>query len=147
MLLLARQCVAEEQYAATELFRGTMVRHSVIAYRSDDPDPARQVRFDDDAWLTYVPVRMPDTVCVRERLPPGAAAVLINQSHTYHDMYLPVDATELRLLDLIDGVRSVGDIVDQVLSSLQHASRLDRARTSFERLWWHDQIVFDTSGT
>ena len=141
------QLAAEEQYAATELFRGTMVRHSVIAYRSDAADPARQIRFDDDAWLTYVPVRMPDTVCVRERLPPGAAAVLISQSHTYHDMYLPVDATEFRLLDLIDGDRSVGDIVDQVLPPLQQASRLDRARTFFERLWWHDQVVFDTSDT
>ena len=136
-----------DQYATVELFRGTMVRHSVIVYRSDTADPAKDVRFDEDAWLTYVPVRMPDTVCVRERLPPGAAAVLINQSHTYHDMYLPVDATELRLLELIDGERSVGDIVDQVLSSLPQASRLDKARTFFERLWWHDQIVFDTSGT
>jgi SAM-dependent methyltransferase len=142
-----QQLAAQDQYAATELFRGTMVRHSVIAYRSDAADSARQVRFDDDAWLTYIPVRMPDTVRVRERLPPGAAAVLISQSHTYHDMYLPVDATELRLLDLIDGHRSVGDIVDQVLPSLQQASRLDRARAFFERLWWHDQVVFDTSGT
>ncbi len=90
---------------------------------------------------------MPDTVCVRERLPQGAAAVLISQSHTYHDIYLPIDATELRLLDLIDGDRSVGDIVDQVLPSLQQASGLDRARAFFERLWWHDQVVFDISGT
>jgi hypothetical protein len=86
-------------------------------------------------------------VCVRERLPPGAAAVLISQSHTYHDMYLPVDATELRLLDLIDGDRSVGDVVDQVLPSLPQESRLDKARSFFEQLWWHDQIVFDTSRT
>ena len=28
---------AEEQYAAVELFRGTMVRHSVIVYRNDGP--------------------------------------------------------------------------------------------------------------
>ena len=30
-----------EQYAAVELFRGTMVRHSVIAYRDDSPLAAR----------------------------------------------------------------------------------------------------------
>ena len=137
----------EDQYAATELFRGTMVRHSVIAHRDDALDSGKQIRLDDNAWLTYVPVRMPDTVCVRERLPQGAAAVLISQSHTYHDIYLPIDATELRLLDLIDGDRSVGDIVDQVLPSLQQASGLDRARAFFERLWWHDQVVFDISGT
>jgi len=142
-----QQLPVEEQYAATELFRGTMMRHSVIAYRSDATNSAKQVRFDGDAWLTYVPVRMPDTVCVRERLPPRAAAVLINQSHTYRDIYLPIDAAELRVLDLIDGVRSVGDIVDQVLPPSEEASRLDRARAYFERLWWHDQVVFDISGT
>src|SRR5439155_15758922 len=126
------ELAAEEQYAATELFRGSMVRHSVIAYRSDDPDPARQVRFDDDAWLSYVPVRMPDTVCVRERLPPGAVAVLINQSHTYHDIYLPIDATEMRLLDLIDGDRSLGDIVDKAMPRSPEGPRLNMVRAFFE---------------
>ena len=142
-----QQLTVEDQYAATELFRGTMVRHSVIAHRDGARDSGKQIRFDDDAWLTYVPVRMPDTVCVRERLPPGAAAVLISQSHTYHDIYLPVDATELRLLDLIDGDRSVGDIVDRALRSSQVTSRLDMVRAFFERLWWHDQVVFDISRT
>ena len=30
-----KRCPSEEQYAATELFRGTMLRHSAIAYRDD----------------------------------------------------------------------------------------------------------------
>ena len=59
-----------EQYAAVELFRGTMVRHSVIAYRDDSPGDAQPISFDGDAWLGYVPLRMPDTICVQERLPP-----------------------------------------------------------------------------
>ena len=138
---------AEDQYAAAELFRGTMLRHSAIAYRDDVPDNLNRISFSGDAWLAYVPVRMPDTVCVRERLPPGAVAVLINQSHTYHDIYLPIDATEMRLLDLIDGSRSVGDIVDEASPSSQTASRLDAVRGFFERLWWHDQVVFDISAT
>src|SRR5271170_4710294 len=93
----------EDQSAAAELFRGTMVRHSLIAHRDDAHDSLRQISFAGDAWLTYVPVRMPDTVCVRERLPPGAAAVLISKSHTHHDIYMPIDATQLRMLDSIDG--------------------------------------------
>jgi SAM-dependent methyltransferase len=135
----------EDQYAATELFRGTMVRHSVIAHRDDTPDSLGQISFAGDAWLTYVPVRMPDTVCVRERLPPGATAVLINKSHTHHDIYMPIDATELRMLDSIDGGRSVGDIVDKTLASSREALPLDTVRIFFERLWWHDQVVFDLS--
>ncbi|MET0165626.1 MAG: class I SAM-dependent methyltransferase [Vicinamibacterales bacterium] len=136
----------EEQYAAVELFRGTMLRHSVIAHRDDDaPDSIERISFAGDAWLAHVPVRMPDTVCVRERLPPGAAAVLISQSHTYNDIYLPIDETELHILDSIDGDRSIGEIIAQTLPPSQQEPRNALVRAYFERLWWHDQIVFDTS--
>jgi len=140
-----QQLPLEDQYAASELFRGTMLRHSVIAYRDDAPDNLKRINLASDAWLNYVPVRMPDTVCVRERLPPGAVAVLINQSHTYRDIYLPIDATEMRLLDLIDGDRSLGDIADKALPRSPEGPRLNMVRAFFERLWWHDQVVFDTS--
>ena len=54
---------------------------------------------------------MPDTICVQERLPPGAAAVLINRTHTYTDIYLPIDAQEKKMFDAIDGERTIGEIV------------------------------------
>jgi len=63
-----------EQYAAVELFRGTMIRHSVIAYRDDGPGARPTIDFGGDAWPGYVPIRMADTICVQERLPAGAAA-------------------------------------------------------------------------
>jgi SAM-dependent methyltransferase len=133
-----------EQYAAIELFRGTMARHSVVVYRNDN-SAARQIIFSGDAWLDYVPVRMSDTICVQDRLPPGAAAVLINQMHTYTDLFLPIESAEKRLFDAIDGTRTVDDIVRATLSSSHRRSSLDMARTFFERLWWHDQVVFDLS--
>jgi len=137
-----QRLTVEEQYVATELFRGTMVRHSVIAYRNDAPGGSERISFAGEACLNYVPVRMPDTVCVRERLPPGAVAVLISQSHTYRDIYMPIDAAEMRLLDAIDGERSIGGIVDKALGSSDEASHLDIVRGFFERLWWYDQAVF-----
>jgi hypothetical protein len=60
-----------EQYAAVELFRGTLVRHSAILYRDDCPRKTQPVSFSREAWLDYVPIRMPDTICVQERLPAG----------------------------------------------------------------------------
>ena len=141
-----QQMPIEDQYAAVELFRGTMLRHSVIAHRNDDASGGERISFAGDAWQRYVPIRMPDTVRVQERLPPGAAAVLISQSHTYHDIYLPIDATELRILDAIDGRRSVIDIMEQTLPASQPAPRNAMVRAFFERLWWHDQVVFDVSG-
>jgi len=135
----------EEQYAAIELFRGTMVRHSVVAYRNDNPSASQPIRFNDDAWLDYVPIRTSNTICVQDRLPPRAAAVLINQTHTYRDLFLPIGSTEKQLFEGIDGVRNIADIVERTPLSPHRRMNLDTARTFFERLWWHDQVVFDTS--
>jgi SAM-dependent methyltransferase len=126
-----------EQYAAVELFRGTIVRHSAVVYRNDNPE-TKQLSFAGDAWLDYVPIRVPDTVCVQERLPPGATAVLINRTHTYTDIYLPLDLQQKKMFDAVDGTRTVGTIGGE------HGQR-DVARALFEQLWWYDQIVFDTS--
>ena len=133
-----------EQFAAVELFRGTMVRHSVIVYRNDSPSPFEPISFAGDAWMSYVPIRMSETICVQERLPPGAAAVLINQSHTYTDLFMPINATEKRMFDAIDAHRSIGDILETTLPS-SPGQRQPDARSFFERLWWHDQVVFDAS--
>jgi SAM-dependent methyltransferase len=135
----------EAQYATIELFRGTMVRHSVVVYRDDRASDRHQVSFDSDTWLGYVPIRMSDTICVQDRLPAGAAAVLINQTHTYKDLFLPIGSMEKQLFDAIDGNRSIGEIVERTLSSSPRTN-LEMSRTFFERLWWHDQIVFDSSG-
>jgi SAM-dependent methyltransferase len=142
--LMARLPLAE-QYAAIELFRGTMVRHSVIAYHERDANNSRQISFAGDAWVDYVPIRMSDTICVQDRLPSGAAAVLINQTHTYRDLFLPIGSTEKDLFDAIDGVRSIEDIVARTLPSSHRKTNFDLARTFFEQLWWHDQVVFDAS--
>jgi hypothetical protein len=76
-------------------------------------------------------------------LPPGAAGVLINQTHAYADLIMPIDSTEKGLFDAIDGRRSIGAIVEG--ASSQTKARLDIAATFFENLWWYDQVVFDAS--
>ncbi len=141
------QLARAEQYAAIELFRGTMVSHSAIVYRSDNPAP-QDVSFAGPDWPGYVPLRMSDTMCIRERLPPGAAAVLIYPGHTFKDLVMPVDAAELSLFAGIDGNRSIGELVDErAASSGSRAPQLEGARRFFERLWWYDQVVFDSSRT
>ena len=44
------------QHAAVELFRGTMVSHSFIAYRDDRPDASQPITFAGDRWRDYVPI-------------------------------------------------------------------------------------------
>jgi hypothetical protein len=71
--------------------------------------------------------------------------VLINQNHTYTDLFLPISTTEKHLFDAIDGNRTIGDILRTAQPSSQGLLQLDPARTFFEGLWWHDQVVFDAS--
>jgi hypothetical protein len=132
-----------EQYAAVELWRGTMTAHSVVVHRSDGSPGGVSIRFDDERWPGYVPVRLPSTLCVQERLPAGAAAVLLNRAHPYHDLILAIGAQEKRMFDAIDGRRSIAKILDQARASKERG----RARIFFERLWWYDQVVYDASKT
>ena len=124
-----------EQYAAMELWRGLITNHDFVAVPGDS-DRSR-VRFDDERYLNYVPIRRPWTICVQDRLPPGAAGVLVNQTHLFPDLYLFIDEQQKRIYEAIDGRRSVSEILEHV--------KAGRAREFFAELWWYDQVVFDTS--
>ena len=139
------QLPLREQFAAVELFRGTMLRHSVILYYNEETKDQHMIGFSGDAWLGYVPVRMSDTICVQERLPAGTAGVLINQTHTYTDLYLPIDSTEKRLFDAIDGKRRISEIMKKARLALSKKSDLTITKAFFERLWWYDQVGFAIS--
>ena len=56
------------------------------------------------ASMTVIPIRMVAAICVQERLPPGAAGVLINQTHTHQDLTLPIHVDENRWLYTTDGI-------------------------------------------
>jgi SAM-dependent methyltransferase len=137
-----------EQYATAELFRGTMVRHSAIVYAGGtDQFTKQELDFAGGAWLSHIPIRMPATICVQELLTSGAVAVLINQSHSDRDLFLPISQLEKEWFDAIDGMRSISEILERVPSLAGRTMNLAIARTFFRRLWWHDQVVFNTSRT
>jgi SAM-dependent methyltransferase len=127
------------QHAAIELLRGTMDRHSFVAYRDDREREAQPITFDGDGWRRFVPVRLPWTLKIKDRAPRGVAAVLINPNHTYPDLALLIDAAQERLLTAIDGERSVAEILHGAGGAIGD----ERGRQFFKRLWEHDLIVFD----
>jgi SAM-dependent methyltransferase len=127
------------QHAAIELLRGTMDRHSFVAYRNDREAEAQPITFEGEAWLSFVPVRLPWALTIKDRAPAGVAAVLINPSHTYPDLALFIDAAEERALLSIDGERSAGEILRSAAGAIGDAE----GRRFFKRLWDYDQIVFD----
>jgi SAM-dependent methyltransferase len=126
---------AADQYAAVELFRGSMVRHSVVLHRDDDPAEIWDYGHDGERWLDAVPLRLPNTLTIEERLPPGAAAVLLNRSHTFPDLILPIDVTQKRWVDALDGKQSI-----RGLTGNTGMSRED-LRPFVDRLLRYDQIV------
>jgi 2-polyprenyl-3-methyl-5-hydroxy-6-metoxy-1,4-benzoquinol methylase len=134
----------QEQYAAVELFRGTMLRHNLVVYRNNWPCDGQPIRFDDERCQNYIPIRLPRTLCITENLPAGAAAVLLNQSHTYADLVLPIDERQRRLFEAIDGQTTIAEIMDSVFPRGER-SRHEHALAFFEQLWWYDQVVFDAS--
>jgi hypothetical protein len=73
----------------------------------------------------------------------GAEGVLINRTHSYKDIFMAVNPAEKCLFDAVDGSRTIDDILKRTVG----AERCDReiTRNFFQRLWWHDQVVFDAS--
>jgi hypothetical protein len=132
-----------KQHAAVELLRGTMTRHKFIAYRDDRSGDNQPIRFDGDGWRDFVPLRLPWTLCIQERLPAGAAAVLINRAHAYPDLALPINSAQARIFAAIDGKRTCDDILREAAVGQSD----DLCRGFIKRLWEYDQIVFDAVRT
>lgn len=129
-----------ERYAEMELWRGLMPNHSFVAYRNDSDRAGATIRFDEDAFMQYVPIRLPWTACLEQSLPPGAAGVLVNQAHVFQDLFVVLKPHEKRMFDVIDGRRNVAEIMQTA-----NESDSNEGRELFEKLWLHDQVVFDTS--
>lgn len=122
---------AAEQYAAVELFRGTLARHTVIAYRDDQPGDER-LDFSLPEAQHHVPLRVPTAISVEERLPEGAAAALLNRAHSSTDLVMFIDTEQRAIFDRIDGAQTVAELGPD-------AARFCR------RLWRHDLIAIDAS--
>ena len=131
------------QHAAVELLRGTMTRHSFIAYRDDRVGESQPITFGGGVWRGYVPLRLPWTLSITDRVPLGSVAVLINRAHTYPDLALPIDEAQQRVFAAIDGNRSI----DEILRDAAGVDDEEQARGFIEQLWEYDQIVFDATAS
>ena len=122
-----------------------MVRHSAIIGHGNRPVGNQPIRFDGDGWQRYVPIRLPQTKCLEDHVPTGAAAVLLNQSHTYPDLVLPIDEEQKEMYNAIDGKCTLAQIADGIPAMGDRRALQARTRDFFKVLWWYDQVVFDAS--
>ena len=123
-------------YAAMELARGTIDRHSAILFDVRDTTSGR-IDFDRPAAL--VPIVDPTALAVDDssRLPPGAAAALLNRAHPASDLVMFVSDAELAVFRAIDGRRAIPEL---------SGSRDVDTASFVERLWRHDLVVIDATG-
>jgi len=82
-------------------------------------------------------------VCIRDRVPRGSVAVLINRAHTCPDLALPITAAQECVFAAIDGKRSI----DEILRGAAGAMSDEQARGFIRQLWEYDQIVIDATGS
>jgi SAM-dependent methyltransferase len=122
--------VEVDQYAVMELFRGTMARHSLIAYRDDSKLPT--LAWGGEAWRDHVALIPPAVVVVQDRLPPGAAAAVINQAHVDLDLVCFLTSDELAVLSAFDGTNPSGEIPGATSGLLK-------------KLWMHDLVMIDAA--
>jgi SAM-dependent methyltransferase len=127
-----------DQYTQMELWRGLITNHDFLVYRNDPKNDVR-ISFEGEQYLRYVPIRRAWTMCAQDQLPPGAAGVLVNQTHLFNDLFFPVNEQEKQVYEAIDGRRNISEIVETVKYSSPFA------RDFFEKLWCYDQVVFNLS--
>lgn len=121
-----------QQYAAMELYRGTISRHSLIAHRDDTWLPT--LGSGADHWRDVVPIVAPAALLIDDRLPPGVAGVVVNRAHFDRDLVLFLDERQRAVFEMIDGVRPFGEVPGASSDFL-------------ELLWQHDLVVTDQSGS
>ena len=135
----------EKQHAAMELFRGTMHKHVFVACRNDRDRQSYAIDLESQAWRRFVPVRWTGIKALHQDLPPGTVVRLQQMGHRFADIVAQLDAPRAKLFDMIDGQRTIEQIMAQ--SGLKGSrDDLDRyARGFFQALWNFDLVMFAVS--
>ncbi len=134
-----------QQYAAVELFRGTITHHSFVAHHQDHAcriaaDPLRRRGL--AALCTDSPSRC--HLCPAAIAPRRCCRTYQPGTHRYRPRE-SCDVHEKRLFDAIDGKRTISEILDNPPTSKGRRRHIQRGRAFFQRLWWYDHVVFDAS--
>jgi hypothetical protein len=132
---------ALRQLAVTELFRGSLLAHTVLACRDDRPPAGYTIDFVGDDWLRFIPIRNPGLAIETSNLPEPAAARLCWHVHDDPEICLLLADDEARLFDAIDGALTISQILETV-EWAHTPTALARARDLFDGLWSRDYAWF-----
>jgi SAM-dependent methyltransferase len=126
----------DAQYAAMELFRGHLDKHSFICCRDDRPAESWQVSLDDAEWATWIPIPQPTLGAYSVNDRPGTVAKIVCSAHEFPLRELHLTSQHFALLQLMDGKRTLGEIA----AASGRADMAEQTRRLFKDLWDFDQI-------
>ena len=142
LLERAQSLPPSEQYAITELLRGDIKKHVFIACRDDRPVAEYAIDFSGEDWRRFVPIRNPGLEASRDNLPPAGIARLRWAVHDYPEIAAVVDDNQARLFDLVNGERTIAEIVAASAITGVAAGPGEYARNFFESMWDFDYFWF-----
>jgi hypothetical protein len=128
-------------FALAELYRGDLREHIALASRDDRPAASHTVRFTGREWLNYRPKRNPGLEIEAAYFPDCGVARLSWAAHGDSSIALVVGEPQARLFDLIDGARTIAEILEAAAPRGPAADGL--ARDFFEALWRRDYVWFE----
>jgi len=126
--------------ALTELFRGNLHTHTLIACRDDRPVESYGVSFAGRDWLSFKPVRNPGLEIDIGSFPADGVARLCWAAHDDAAISLIVDEPQARLFDAIDGGRSIAQILEAAGPRVAEPERF--AQIFFHAMWCRDFVWF-----
>ena len=132
----------EEQYAVIELFRSSIRKHQFVACRDDRPESTYRPEFSGSAFTRYVPVFTPGIKIVKEDYSNGGKGKIHYPLHEIGNPSYVLDASELALLEAVNGHRSVASIAKKVAGKKNAKSREEPVRRFFQTMWKHDFLLF-----
>jgi SAM-dependent methyltransferase len=124
---------AGKQWSVIERINTSNGCHFFTACRADRPERSYRIDFAAERFLDYVP-------SLRYRCELDGARI------SRHDWSAPVDQTQLALLRLVDGHRTIGEIlgeptIREALAQLDAEAQRDYARALFQSLWQFDLLA------
>ena len=131
-----------DQYAVIELFRSSIRKHQFVACRDDRPESTYKPSFPGSELSRYVPVFTPGIKIVKENYPNGGKGKIHFPLHEIGNSSFVLDASQLALLEAVNGRRSVASIVSKVAGEEDAKSLEEPARRFFQTMWEHDFLLF-----
>ena len=128
-----------ERFAIGELYRSTLYKHMFVACRDDRPRSTYEISFDGDKFLALVPqFRAGFIVGARKDGQPGGEGRL--DGHYFDELSIKFDPTQSHVLSLIDGRRSIKDLVNIFQYSGDTATVRTYLRGFIKDLWEFDFV-------